>query len=162
MVPYISGEEEKLQPEAKKILGSINEQATAFDDQQDLRISASCTRINVIDGHTANVSIRFQRQPPPSVEEVKQAFRNYVPDAQELGCPSAPAQAIIVGEEPDRPQPRLDRDAGNGYSVSVGRIRKDESEIFDITFVSLSHNTVLGAAGGSIMNAEAAVLKGYV
>ena len=162
VVPFISGEEDKLENEAQKILGSINESATAFNDLKQLKISATCTRVPVLDGHTAAVSLRFDRRPPPSAEEVKQAMRDYVPDVQKLGCPSAPEQAIVVFDEPDRPQPRLDRNLGGGYSVSVGRVREDESGIFDIKFVALSHNTVIGAAGSSILNAEAAVLKGYV
>jgi hypothetical protein len=82
-----------------------------------------------------------QRRPPPSAEEVKQAMREYVSDAQKLGCPSAPKKAIVVMEEPDRPQPRLDRETDRGYAVSVGRIREDESGIFDLKFVALSHNS---------------------
>ena len=160
VVPFISGEEDKLENEAQKILGGINEAATAFTEQKELKISAACNRVPVLDGHTACVSLRFDRRPPPSAEEVKQAMRDYVPDVQKLGCPSAPSQAIIVCDEPNRPQPRLDRDAEGGYAVSVGRIREDESGIFDIKFVAVSHNTVLGAAGSSILNAEAAVLKG--
>ncbi|KAK5169258.1 hypothetical protein LTR04_005942 [Oleoguttula sp. CCFEE 6159] len=160
VVPFISGEEDKLETEAQKILGSVNADVTGFEDQS-LKISAACNRVPVLDGHTACVSLRFERRPPPSSEEVKQAMRDYVSDAQKLGCPSAPEHAIVVMEEPDRPQPRLDRETDRGYAVSVGRIREDESGIFDIKFVALSHNTVIGAAGSSILNAEAAVLKGY-
>lgn len=162
VVPFISGEEDKLETEARKILGSISSENTAFVEQEDLRISAACNRVPVLDGHTACVSLRFERRPPPSAEEVKRAMSEYVSDAQKLGCPSAPAQAIVVCEEPDRPQPRLDRELERGYAVSVGRVREDESGIFDIKFVALSHNTVIGAAGSSLLNAEAAVLKGYI
>ncbi|KAF2703957.1 aspartate-semialdehyde dehydrogenase [Pleomassaria siparia CBS 279.74] len=160
VVPYISGEEDKLQPEASKILGSVNGEVTGFVEQP-MKISAACNRVPVLDGHTACVSLRFQKRPPPSAEEVKKAMREYVSEAQTLGCPSAPNKAIIVMEEPDRPQPRLDRETDRGYAVSVGRVREDESGIFDIMFVALSHNTVIGAAGSSILNAEAAVLKGF-
>ncbi|SMQ56246.1 unnamed protein product [Zymoseptoria tritici ST99CH_3D7] len=162
VVPYISGEEDKMEPEARKILGSLNAEATAFEEQSDLRISAACNRVPVLDGHTACVSLRFTRRPPPSISEVKDALRSYVSEAQQLGCPSAPKNAIVVMEEPDRPQPRLDRETDRGYAVSVGRVREDESGIFDLQFVALSHNTVIGAAGSSILNAEAAVLKGYL
>jgi aspartate-semialdehyde dehydrogenase len=164
VVPYISGEEDKLETEARKILGGINESATAFQEQSDLRISAACNRVPVLDGHTACVSLSFSRRPPPSPKEVEACLREYVSDAQKLGCPSAPKQAIVVFDEyqPDRPQPRLDRDLEGGYTVSVGRVREDESGIFDIKFVALSHNTVIGAAGSSLINAEAAVLRGYV
>jgi aspartate-semialdehyde dehydrogenase len=140
IVPFISGEEDKLETEASKILGSINDDITGFVDQP-MKISAACNRVPVLDGHTACVSLRFQRRPPPSAEEVKQAMREYVSDAQKLGCPSAPEKAIVVMEEPDRPQPRLDRETDRGYAVSVGRIREDEAGIFDIKFVALSHNS---------------------
>jgi aspartate-semialdehyde dehydrogenase len=140
IVPFISGEEDKLETEASKILGSVNDDITGFVDQP-MKISAACNRVPVLDGHTACVSLRFQRRPPPSAEEVKQAMREYVSDAQKLGCPSAPEKAIVVMEEPDRPQPRLDRETDRGYAVSVGRIREDEAGIFDIKFVALSHNS---------------------
>ena len=104
--------------------------------------------------------LSFAKRPAPSAEQVKQAMRSYVSEAQQLGCPSAPEQAIVVLEEPDRPQPRLDRETSRGYAVSVGRVREDEAGVFDIKFVALSHNTVIGAAGSSILNAEAAVIKG--
>ena len=162
VVPYISGEEDKLESEARKILGSINSEATAFSDVQDMKISGTCTRVPVLDGHTAVVSLTFAKKPAPSAEEVKKALREYKSDAQKLGCPSAPKSAIVVMEEPDRPQPRLDRETENGYAVSVGRVREDEGGVFDIKFVALSHNTVIGAAGSSILNAEAAVRKGYL
>jgi aspartate-semialdehyde dehydrogenase len=141
VVPFISGEEDKLETEAQKILGQVNSEVTGFSDQSDLRISAACNRVPVLDGHTACVSLRFERRPAPSAEEVKQAMRDYVSDAQKLGCPSAPEKAIVVMEEPDRPQPRLDRETDRGYAVSVGRVREDESGIFDIKFVALSHNS---------------------
>ncbi|KAF2403187.1 aspartate-semialdehyde dehydrogenase [Trichodelitschia bisporula] len=162
VVPFISGEEDKLETEAQKILGSVNASTTGFEDQTGLKVSAACNRVPVLDGHTACVSLRFANRPPPSAEAVKAAMREYVSEAQTLGCPSAPQNAIVVMEEPDRPQPRLDRETDRGYAVSVGRVREDESEIFDIKFVALSHNTVIGAAGSSILNAEAAVLKGFV
>ncbi|KAK1758729.1 semialdehyde dehydrogenase [Echria macrotheca] len=162
VVPYIAGEEDKLETEAQKILGAINADATAFEDQKTLRVSAACNRVPVMDGHTACVSLRFAQRPPPSAEQVKEAMRSYVSEAQQLGCPSAPQPPILVFDEPDRPQPRLDRDLSKGYTVSVGRVREDESGIFDIKFVALSHNTVIGAAGSSILNAEAAVLKGLI
>ena len=163
VVPFISGEEDKLETEAQKILGSVNAEVTGFHDQDDLKISAACNRVAVLDGHMACVSLRFKnRDNIPSAEQIKEAMRNYTSEAQTLGCPSAPKVAIQVMDAPDRPQPRLDRDTERGYTVSVGRVREDDSGIFDIKFVALSHNTVIGAAGSSILNAEAAVLKGYV
>ncbi|KAH7316457.1 hypothetical protein B0I35DRAFT_374794 [Stachybotrys elegans] len=162
VVPYIKGEEDKLESEARKILGAIDDGRTAFVEQSGLRVSAACNRVAVMDGHTVCVSLRFERQPPPTAQEAKEALRAYTCEAQRLGCPSAPNPPIIVFDEEDRPQPRLDRDLGRGYTVSVGRVREDESGIFDLKFVALSHNTVIGAAGSSILNAEAAVLKGYI
>lgn len=165
VVPFISGEEDKLEPEAQKILGGLNASSTSapFEVVKDLKISATCTRVNVTDGHMAFVSFRFKnRDNIPSVQKIKEALAGYKTEAQELGCPSAPKEAIQLLEAQDRPQPRLDRDRGGGYSVSVGRVREDPSGLFDCQFVCLSHNTVIGAAGSSILNAEAAVLKGYI
>ena len=160
VVPFISGEEDKLQSEAQKILGSLSHHGTSFDDHTKLRISTACNRVPVLDGHMACVSLRFTQRPPPDVADVKKALSDYRSDAQNLGCPSAPENSIVVFEEEDRPQPRLDRELQKGFTVSVGRVREDSSGLFDIQFVALSHNTVLGAAGSSILNAEAAVLKG--
>ena len=163
VIPYISGEEDKLESEAQKILGSINREATAFEEQSSLTVAATCTRVGVTDGHMAYVSLRFAKRPPPSAEECKAAMRDYVAEVQKLGCSSAPEKAIVVFEEPDRPQPRLDRDISGGYAVSVGRVREGrKGGHFDIRFAALSHNTVIGAAGSSILNAEAAIIKGFV
>lgn len=162
VVPFISGEEDKLETEAQKILGKLNGEATAFEEQSDLHVGATCTRVGVTDGHMAFVSLRFKNRQVPSAEEVKQAMREYKSDAQKLGCYSAPPESIKVFDEPDRPQPRLDRDIAGGYAVSVGRVRESDGGHFDMRFISLSHNTVLGAAGSSILNAEAAIIKGYL
>lgn len=163
VVPYIAGEEDKLETEAQKILGSINKDGTGFDEQSGLTVGATCTRVGVTDGHMAYVSLRFVNRPPPSADQVKAALREYVAEAQKLGCPSAPEEAIVVFEEPDRPQPRLDRDISGGYAVSVGRVREGaKGGHFDIRFAALSHNTVIGAAGSSILNCEAAILKGFI
>jgi hypothetical protein len=119
----------------------VNKDITGFETQSTLKVSAACNRVAVLDGHTACVSLRFAKRPPPSAEEVKQAMREYTTEAQTLGCPSAPSSALVVMDEPDRPQPRLDRETDRGYAVSVGRIREDESGIFDLKFVALSHNS---------------------
>lgn len=141
VIPYISGEEEKMEPETRKILGAISNDNTAFIQRSDLRISSTCTRVGVSDGHMAFVSLRFAKRPPPTADQVKQAMRDYESDAQRMRCPSAPEQAITVLEEVDRPQPRLDRDTDRGYSVTVGRVREDKTGIFDLQFVALSHNS---------------------
>ncbi|GLB34265.1 putative aspartate-semialdehyde dehydrogenase [Lyophyllum shimeji] len=163
VVPHIGGEEEKMEWEMLKILGGIVKQddgSRAFDmhARTPLRVSASCNRVPVIDGHTACVSIRFARRPPPSPQQVREALASFTCDAQTLGCPSAPRHIISVHEEADRPQPRLDRYHQDGAGVSVGRIR--QCPVLDIKFVVLSNNVSIGAATSSIINAELAVLKG--
>ena len=165
IIPYIGGEEEKIEWETLKILGGINTSDSgvkSFDMHAScpLRVSASCNRVPVIDGHTECVSIRFARRPPPSPQQVREAFLTYTPLAQTIGCPSAPRHAISVHEEPDRPQPRLDRYYQDGAGVSVGRIR--QCPVLDIKFVVLSNNVSIGAATSSIINAEYAVLTGVV
>ena len=140
IVPFIAGEEDKLETEARKILGKLNADMTGFEGT-DLKVSAACNRVPVLDGHTACVSLSFARRPPPKAREVQAALREYVAEVQRMGCPSAPKRAIVVLEEKDRPQPRLDRETDRGYAVSVGRVREDESGLFDVKFVSLSHNS---------------------
>ncbi|SJX64949.1 aspartate semialdehyde dehydrogenase [Sporisorium reilianum f. sp. reilianum] len=162
VVPYISGEEEKIEWETAKILGGIKTDKTAFDFHEDhpLKVSAHCNRVPVIDGHMECVSVSFKNRPAPSVEQVKQCLREFVTEAQTIGVHSAPALAITVHDEPDRPQPRLDRDWQNGAGVNVGRVR--ECPVFDIKFVVLSNNVMIGAATSSVMNAEIALAKGYL
>ena len=161
VIPYIPGEEAKIPAEARKILGSLKTDLTGVIDQP-LRVSVACNRVPVLNGHTVCVSLRFTSRPPPTVTEICEAMKEYISEVQVLECPSAPQHAIIVLDEADRPQPRLDRETERGYACSVGRVREDESGIFDIQFVALSHNTILGAAGSSILNAESAILKGYI
>ncbi|GAV30429.1 aspartate-semialdehyde dehydrogenase [Pichia membranifaciens] len=160
IVPYISGEEDKIEWEAKKILGGLNEDATEFQLDDDLLVSAQCNRVAVSDGHTECVSFKFRNRPEPSLEQVKQCLRDYVCEAKLLGCHSAPERAIHVLEQPDRPQPRLDRNRDAGYGVSVGRIRPDP--IFDYKMVILSHNTIIGAAGSGVLIAELLVAKNLI
>ncbi|KAI0355464.1 aspartate-semialdehyde dehydrogenase [Trametes cingulata] len=165
IVPYISGEEEKIEWETLKILGGItqgDDGLKAFDmhTKQPLRISASCNRVPVIEGHTECVSVRFARRPPPSPQQVREALQAYTSEAYTIGCPSAPRHTVFVHEEPDRPQPRLDRDYQSGAGVCVGRVR--QCRVLDIKFVVLANNVAIGAATSSIINAEYAVLKGIV
>lgn len=169
VVPYISGEEEKMQWEALKILGGIADadadgagSVKAFDMHaaHPLRISAACNRVPVIDGHTETVSVRFARRPPPSPQQVREALATYASEALSLGCPSAPTQVIFVHDEPDRPQPRLDRDFQAGAGVNVGRVR--QCPVLDIKFVVLANNVCIGAATSSIINAEIALAKGLI
>lgn len=130
-----------MELETRKILGHVNKDNMSFIQRSDSRVSATCTRVNVTDGHMAFVSLRFAKRPLPSAEQVKKAMRGYISDAQRLGCPSAPDPAITILEQLDRPQPRLDRDVGRGYSVSVGRVREDKTGVFDLMFAALSHNS---------------------
>lgn len=170
IVPYISGEEEKMQWEALKILGGVTDlpqisngvvgKEFEMHTASPLRISASCNRVPVIDGHTETVSVRFARRPPPSPQQVREALVAYTTEARALGCPSAPTYAIFVHDEPDRPQPRLDRDFQNGAGVNVGRVR--QCPVLDIKFVVLANNVCIGAATSSIINAEIALAKGVI
>jgi aspartate-semialdehyde dehydrogenase len=165
VVPYIGGEEEKIEWETLKILGGVAEDddGNKFFDMHAspaLRVSASCNRVPVIDGHMECVSVRFEKRPPPSPQQVREALAAYMPEACTLGCPSAPRHPIFVHEEQDRPQPRLDRDFQAGAGVSVGRVR--ECRVLDIKFVVLANNVCIGAATSSIINAELAISKGVV
>lgn len=143
VLPYIAGEEPKVETEAQKILGIFANDAV---EKADFTVSAQCFRVDVLDGHTCSVRMDLKRS--ATLEQVISAM-NEMPS---LGLHSSPERFIEVMEEPTRPQPRIDRDNGNGMSISVGRIFPDN--VFDYRFVSLSHNTVRGAAGAAILNAE--------
>jgi len=156
IVPYIGGEDEKTEREPLKILGDISD--GKFSLYGSLKISATCTRVPIIDGHTAMVNLGFANN-KPSLEEVIQIWRNYKSEPQELELPSAPNPAIIYRDEDNRPQPRKDRYAGNGMAITVGRLRN--CDVLDIRFIGLSHNTIRGAAGGAILTAELLHQKGY-
>jgi aspartate-semialdehyde dehydrogenase len=155
VVPYIGGEEEKIEEEPLKIMG--NRTDTGFTDAS-LKLSATCTRVPVFDGHLESVSVKLGKQASP--EEVAQTLHTYQPETDSLNLPSAPKQFVIVKEEADRPQPRIDRYAENGMATVVGRIRS--CPILDTRFMLLSHNTIRGAAGVAILNAELLVSKQYI
>ncbi|KAH3669328.1 hypothetical protein OGAPHI_001449 [Ogataea philodendri] len=158
LVPYISGEEEKIEWETKKILGQLAADGNSVQNLSDdeIRVSAQCNRVAVSDGHTECISIKFKNK-SPSIEAIKQCLRDYECEATTLKCPSAPKHAIHVLEEENRPQPRLDRDRDGGYGVSVGRIREDP--VLDVKMVVLSHNTIIGAAGSGVLIAELLLAK---
>jgi aspartate-semialdehyde dehydrogenase len=137
VVPFIDGEEEKIETETKKILGTFN--GTEFLDAAGTNVSAHCNRVPVLDGHLSCISVNFKTQSKPTIAEITDAFKKFVPLPCELGCFSAPSSSICVVEGPDRPQPRLDRYVENGYAVSVGRVRSDR--VFDVRFVALVHNS---------------------
>ncbi len=157
VVPFIGGEEEKTELEPLKILGAIEEGRFVYEDS--LTISAHCNRVPVIDGHTACVSLTFGAD-RPSLDEIVTIWHAFEGAPQEMDLPSAPRPPLLYRDEPDRPQPRKDRDAGSGMAITVGRLR--ECPVMDIRFVALSHNTVRGAAGGAILSAELLKAQGYI
>ncbi|MBI4470891.1 MAG: aspartate-semialdehyde dehydrogenase [Acidobacteria bacterium] len=155
VVPYIGGEEEKMEAEARKILGRLQGESVEY---APFILAAHCNRVNVMDGHLATVSVKLKK--PATREDVIASMRGYVSVPQELKLPSAPVSPIVVREEIDRPQPRLDRETERGMACVVGRVRK--CPLFDFKFVALGHNTIRGAAGGAILNAELLRAKGYL
>ena len=158
VVPYIGGEEEKMeQKEPQKLLGTFTGSEVEY---ADFVVSAHCSRVPVVDGHLEAVSIEFVEK--PIEEEILAAWREYTPLPQQLNLPNAPQPALLYTEVPDRPQSRLDRMAGSipGMATTIGRLRPDP--LFDYKFVLLGHNTIRGAAGGSLLNAELLVAQGYL
>jgi aspartate-semialdehyde dehydrogenase len=157
ILPFINGEEEKSEVEPRKIFGKIQNGKIVSDDS--LKISAHCNRVAVTDGHTACCSIQFAGK-KPEIPEIINIWRNFSALPQELKLPSAPIPAMVYRNEIDRPQPQKDRDEGNGQAITIGRLRK--CNVFDYRFVGLHHNTVRGAAGGSILTAELLKAKGFI
>lgn len=155
VIPYIAGEEEKVEREPLKLLGRLEGQAIA---EAEMMISAQCNRVATREGHLEAVSVKLGQE--ASREEVVEALRSFRGPLQGLGLPSAPEHPIVVREEMDRPQPRLDRDEGKGMSVVVGRVRK--CPVLDYKFLILGHNTIRGAAGAAILNAELLKAQGYL
>ncbi|MFX1410085.1 MAG: aspartate-semialdehyde dehydrogenase [Promethearchaeota archaeon] len=157
IVPYINGEEEKSEKEPFKILGEISNDGIINNDS--IQISTTCTRVPVSDGHTACINLKFKDH-KPTIEEILKTWKEFKSIPQELGLPFAPKQPIIYLEDIDRPQPKKDRNNDKGMAVTIGRLREDN--VFDVKFVALSHNTIRGAAGGAILNAELLVAKGFI
>ena len=157
VIPYISGEEEKTENEPLKILGQITNDGIENTDR--INISATCTRVPVIDGHMAVVYIRFKDK-KISIDAIKSIWSEYKGLPQFENLPTGPERPIIYIDEENRPQPKLDRGLENGMAVTIGRLAQDK--FFDFRFVALSHNTVRGAAGGAILMAELLVKKGYI
>jgi len=153
VVPFIGGEEEKMESETLKILGS-NGGRTPYPAV----VSAHTNRVPVIDGHTMTVSIAFESA--PETGEVAEALRTFRGRPQELNLPTAPDPPILVTDQPNRPQPRLDAELGDGMAISVGRIRA--CPVLSTKFVALGHNTIRGAAGASILNAELMQAEGIL
>jgi aspartate-semialdehyde dehydrogenase len=147
-IPFISGEEEKTEKEPLKILGMIDDGKIILKEK--LAISATCIRVAVADGHMASVSVKFKTK--PTLQQIVNAVQQYNYPLKDLNLPSSPQQFIHYFSNENRPQTHLDRNLGNGMSISCGRFREDD--ILDWKFVSLSHNTIRGAAGGAILTAE--------
>jgi aspartate-semialdehyde dehydrogenase len=157
VIPNVAngGEEDKVEWEPRKMLGQLNDGKI---DLADIRFSAHTNRVAVIDGHMVCASVEFLS--PPEPEEADAVLRDYQAPAPARGLPSSPRPVIEVRSEADRPQPRLDRLTGNGMTTVVGRVRRDP--VLHLKFVVLSHNTIRGAAGGSIYNAELLVNEGLL
>ena len=153
VLPFIGGEEEKIESETTKILGRF---VNGRIEPAPMAVSAQCHRVNVSDGHMAAVRVKLKRK--ASVEEVAESLASFASFPQDLHLHSAPEFPIVVRSEVDRPQPRLDRDAGSGMTITVGRLMPDS--VLDYRFVVLSHNTIRGAAGAAILNAELLIAMG--
>ncbi len=156
ILPFVAESEEvKMNEEPNKMLGRFNGQRI---EPAGAAISAHCNRVPVSDGHTVTVSAKFRNK--PSLGDILEAWQNWNPVPQQLGLPTAPQPALVVRPEQNRPQPRLDRDTGGGMATVIGRLRP--CAVFDVRFVCLAHNTIRGAAGGSVLNAELMVAQGML
>ncbi len=154
VLPFIPGEEEKIESEPLKIFGRLD---TGSIEYSNMVISSRCHRVNVRDGHLMSVSIALEN--PPDLQELKLAWQEYSPEILQLNLPTAPARPVRITARPDRPQPIRDRDAGDGMTVTIGRVKP--CPILDFSFSALGHNTVRGAAGGSVLIAELLKSRGY-
>ena len=155
VLPYIGGEEEKIEQETGKILGRARDNHI---EHATMKVSAQCNRVNVADGHMAAVRVKLDLD--SNLDEVCATFSAFSSLPQELQLHSAPQWPIILRDERDRPQPKLDRDAGAGMSITIGRVQTDS--VLDYRFVVLSHNTIRGAAGAAVLNAELLIAKGIL
>jgi aspartate-semialdehyde dehydrogenase len=155
VIPFISNEEEKMEEEPQKMLGRVNGSKV---DPASFRLSAHCNRVAVDDGHTESVSVKLKKK--ASHDEIVAAWREFRGAPQQLALPSAPDQPVMYLEQRDRPQPRLDRELGHGMTTTVGRLR--QCPLLDWKFTLLSHNTIRGAAGAALLNAEILKAQGYL
>lgn len=155
VIPFISGEEKKMETEPLKILGKFNSNKIEF---ADIKISAQCNRVAVIDGHTECVQVKLKNK--TTVDEIIKVWKEFKSVPQELDLPSAPKNPIVYLYEEKYPQPKIHRNIEKGMATSIGRLR--ECPLFDFKFVILSHNTIRGAAGGTILIAELMKAKGYI
>ncbi|MBZ5567948.1 MAG: aspartate-semialdehyde dehydrogenase [Acidobacteriia bacterium] len=155
VIPYIANEEEKMEAETRKLLGRAD---ASRIHSAEFAMSAQCNRVAVEDGHTESVSVKLEK--PARAEEIIEVWRSFRGVPQELRLPNAPEQPVIYDTAPDRPQPRFDVDRGAGMSATVGRLRP--CGVLDWKFTVLSHNTIRGAAGAALLNAELLKAQGYL
>ena len=155
VIPYIAKEEEKMEEETRKLLGRLKGSGIV---PGDFAMSAQCNRVAVEDGHTESVSIKLKKKANP--EEIIAAWNNFRSAPQEMKLPLAPDQPVLYVSAPDRPQPRLDIDLGRGMTTTVGRLRP--CGVLDWKFTVLSHNTIRGAAGAAVLNAELLKMQGFL
>jgi aspartate-semialdehyde dehydrogenase len=155
VIPFISGEEEKIETETRKILGRLGAESV---EMHPVRVSASTNRVPVIDGHTETVSVALEQK--PAAGDLRAAFDSFTGAPQRLALPSAPVPPVLYLDQPNRPQPRFDASRGRGMTVTVGRLRP--CPVLDWKFVCLGHNTVRGAAGAAVLNAELMVAEGWL
>ncbi len=155
IIPFVPGDEDKMETESRKMLGSFNGETI---DQLDTLIGATCTRVPVIDGHLVNISVELEEK--PDLESIVQDWVQFRAPDPIPNLPSAPSFPLQYLTDIDRPQPRRDREAGNGMVTSIGRLRP--CPVLGYKFAALSHNTIRGAAGCSILNAELLAVKGYI
>lgn len=158
VIPFIKGEEEKSEQEPLKIWGTVDLQRGKIVTATAPAITAQCIRVPVTDGHMAAVFVKFEKN--PTRDQILSAWKEFAGKPQQLKLPSAPTPFLMVFDDDERPQTKLDRDAGHGQAISIGRLRPDA--IFDWRFVALSHNTVRGAAGGAVLTAELLASAGYL
>jgi aspartate-semialdehyde dehydrogenase len=155
VIPYIAKEEEKMEEETRKLLGHVNSDHV---EMASFTMTAHCNRVPVEDGHTESVSVKLKKK--VSAEGIIAAFNEFRSTPQEMKLPLAPEQPVVYDAAPDRPQPRFDVDRGNGMTVSVGRLRP--CGVLDWKFTVLSHNTIRGAAGAALLNAEVLKAQGLL
>jgi len=155
VIPFIKNEEEKMEEETLKLLGTLNGNSIV---PGAFAISAQCNRVAVEDGHTESVSVRLKTKAKP--EQIIAAWNEFRAEPQQLRLPSAPERPVVYMTASDRPQPRFDADSGGGMTTSVGRLRP--CSVLDWKFTVLSHNTIRGAAGAALLNAELLKAKGYL
>jgi aspartate-semialdehyde dehydrogenase len=155
VIPFIKNEEEKMEEETQKLLGTLNGSHVV---PAPFAMSAQCNRVAVEDGHTESVAVRLKKK--PSAEEIIAAWNDFQAEPQKLCLPSAPLKPVVYMNAADRPQPRFDSDLGAGMTTAVGRLRR--CNVLDWKFTVLSHNTIRGAAGAALLNAELLKAKGYL